>query len=53
MPGSERGQEPGVQATDANDDTVQTTFGQLRTNTAYHYRFCFLDGARAARSAGS
>ena len=34
-----------LQASDANNDTVQTTFGQLRQNTAYRYRFCFLDGS--------
>ena len=30
---------------DANDNTVQTTFGRLRPNTTYHYRFCFLGGS--------
>jgi len=34
-----------VQAADANDDTVQTTFVQLSPNTTYHYRFCFLGGS--------
>jgi phosphodiesterase/alkaline phosphatase D-like protein len=34
-----------LQASDANNDTVQTTFGQLRHDTVYHYRFCFLDGS--------
>jgi phosphodiesterase/alkaline phosphatase D-like protein len=33
-----------LQASDANNDTVQTTFGQLRHDTVYRYRFCFLDG---------
>jgi alkaline phosphatase D len=34
-----------LQASDANNDTVQTTFGQLRPDTTYRYRFCFLDGS--------
>jgi alkaline phosphatase D len=33
-----------LQASAANNDTVQTTYGQLRNNAVYHYRFCFLDG---------
>jgi phosphodiesterase/alkaline phosphatase D-like protein len=33
-----------VQASDANDDTVQTMFDGLNPNTTYHYRFCFLGG---------
>jgi alkaline phosphatase D len=34
-----------VQASDTNDDTVQTKFGGFSPNHAYHYRFCFLDGS--------
>ncbi|OLE36930.1 MAG: hypothetical protein AUG48_05870 [Actinobacteria bacterium 13_1_20CM_3_68_9] len=34
-----------LQASDSNDDTVQTIFGQLNPNTTYHYRFCFLSGS--------
>src|SRR4051812_31549759 len=33
-----------LQASDANDDTVQTTFDQLNPNTTYHYQFCFVGG---------
>jgi alkaline phosphatase D len=33
-----------LQATAANNNTVQTTYGQLRNDTVYYYRFCFLDG---------
>ena len=43
-----------LQASGANDFTVQTTFGGLNPNTtAYHYRFCFRTGARAAPWASS
>jgi phosphodiesterase/alkaline phosphatase D-like protein len=34
-----------LNATAATDDTVQTTFGALSPNTAYHYQFCFPSGS--------
>jgi phosphodiesterase/alkaline phosphatase D-like protein len=34
-----------VQASDGNNDTVQTTFDGFAPNTPYHYRFCFLGGS--------
>ena len=42
-----------LQASGANDNTVQTTFGGLNPNTTVSLPFCFLGGARAARSASS
>ena len=33
-----------LQASGANDFTVQTSFGALSPNTTYHYQFCFLSG---------